>query len=170
MMYVISDTHVPERIAKLPKKFMDKINPHDIIFHAGDFVNWETFKELESVATLYAVRGNMDHSRIKDSLDKKKLVSLQGKRIGMYHGSGSPFGLGERVYKEFEEKSEFWILRPDVIIFGHSHLPYNKKKDNTLLFNPGSLSGNFTSPFATYGVLTIDGNDVWGGIFELTQT
>lgn len=167
MIYVVSDTHVPERMAKLPQKFLDKIKPDDIIFHAGDFVNWETFKELESLATLHAVRGNMDHSSIKDSLDKKKLVRLQGKRIGIYHGSGSPFGLGERIYQEFKEKSEFGILRPDVIIFGHSHLPYNKKKEETLLFNPGSLSGNLTSPFATYGVLTIEGNDVWGEIFEI---
>jgi len=176
MIYVISDTHVPERMAKLPQKFLDKIKPHDVIFHAGDFVNWETFKELESRATLYAVCGNMDHPKIKDCLDKKKLVSMQGKRIGslhslqvgslrslqvgIYHGSGSPFGLGEKVYEEFEEK-------PDVIIFGHSHIPYNTKKDKTLLFNPGSLSGNMTGPFATYGVLTIDGDDVWGEIFEL---
>jgi putative phosphoesterase len=58
-------------------------------------------------------------------------------------------------------------LRPDVIIFGHSHLPDLKKKENTLLFNPGSLSGNLMSPFATYGVLSIDGNDAWGEIFEL---
>jgi len=168
MIYVISDTHISERIAKLPQKFLDKIKPDDIIFHAGDFVNWEIFKQLKSLATLYAICGNMDHPKIKDSLDKKKLVNLQGKRmgslrslqVGMYHGSGSPFGLAERVYREFDEK-------PDVIIFGHSHLPYNKKKEKTLLFNPGSLSGNLMSSSASYGVLTIDGNDVWGEIFEL---
>ena len=162
MLYVISDTHVPERTSKLPQKFLDKIKPEDVIFHAGDFVSWDAFKELESLATLYAVRGNMDHSKVKSLLGKKKLVSLQGRRIGIYHGSGSPTGLGEKVYKEFGEK-------PDVIIFGHSHIPYNKKKENTLLFNPGSLSGNTTGPFATYGVLTIEGNDVWGEIFELEK-
>jgi putative phosphoesterase len=179
MIYVISDTHVPERTSKLPQKFLDKIKPHDTIFHAGDFVCWETFKELESLATLYAVRGNMDHSKVKNSLEKKRLVSLQGKRIGslhslqvgIYHGSGPAIGLEEKVYAEFEEK-------PHVIIFGHSHIPYNKKKENTLLFNPGSLSGNSTSPsgrafrtspFATYGVLTIEGGDVWGEIFEIEK-
>jgi putative phosphoesterase len=163
MLYVVSDTHVPERASKLPRKFLDKIKPHDIIFHAGDFVSWDTFKELESLATLHAVRGNMDHSKVKNSLEKKRLVSLQGKRIGICHGSGSPFGLAEKVYREFEEK-------PDVIIFGHSHIPYNKKKEKTLLFNPGSLSGNTTGPFATYGVLTIEGNDVRGEIFELERS
>jgi putative phosphoesterase len=162
MIYVISDTHVPERTSKLPQEFLDKIKPHDVIFHAGDFVSWETLKELESLAALHAVRGNMDGSKVKSSLEKKKVVALQGKKIGICHGSGSPVGLAERVYQEFEEK-------PDVIIFGHSHIPYNKKKENTLLFNPGSLSGNTTGPFATYGVLTIEGNDVWGEIFELER-
>jgi putative phosphoesterase len=162
MLYVISDTHVPERMSKLPQKFLDKIKPQDVIFHAGDFVSWDTLKQLESLATLYAVRGNMDHSRVKSSLEEKRLVSLQGKKIGIYHGSGGPVGLGEKVYMQFGEK-------PDVIIFGHSHEPYNQKKENTLLFNPGSLSGNTTGPFATYGVLTIEGNDVWGEIFDLEK-
>ncbi len=160
MIYVISDTHIPERMAKLPRKLLDRIKPDDVILHAGDFVNRETLEELKSLATLHAVYGNMDHSEIRDSLDKRKLVNLKGKRIAMFHGSGSPFGLGERIYEDLEEK-------PDVIIFGHSHLPYNRKKGNTLLFNPGSLSGNLTSPFPTYGVLTIEGNDVWGEILEL---
>jgi predicted phosphodiesterase len=39
MIYVISDTHIPERTAKSPQKSLDKLEPDDIIFHAGDFVN-----------------------------------------------------------------------------------------------------------------------------------
>jgi predicted phosphodiesterase len=71
MIDVISDTHIPERMAKLPRKFLDKIKPDDIIFsaiggsvydrHAGCFVNLEAFKELESVGTLYAICGNREH-------------------------------------------------------------------------------------------------------------
>jgi putative phosphoesterase len=162
MIYVISDTHIPERASNLPHRFLDKIKPHDIIFHAGDFVSREALRKLESLATLHAVSGNMDDPQIKNLLMRKKVVSLQGKRIGICHGSGSPVGLAERVYEEFEEK-------PDVIIFGHSHIPYNRKEENTLLFNPGSLSGNTAGPFATYGVLTIEGNDVWGEVFELER-
>jgi predicted phosphodiesterase len=60
-------------------------------------------------------------------------------------------------------------LRPDVIIFGHSHLPDLKKKENTLLFNPGSLSGNLTLLSANYGVLNIEGNDIGGEIFKLNR-
>lgn len=158
---MLSDTHVPERMARLPQRLLNQIKSDDIIFHAGDFVAWGAFQELKSLATLYAVFGNMDEVRIKKLLPQMKVVEVQGKRIGVYHGSGSPFRLGERVYREFEE-------RCDVLIFGHSHVPYNRKIKDTLLFNPGSLSGNMMPPFAaTYGVLTIDGDDIWGEIFEL---
>lgn len=90
----------------------------------------------------------------------------------MFHGSGSPFGLGNRVYREFSAEGESAYGReekPDVLIFGHSHLPYNKKKETTLLFNPGSLSGNLMSS-STYGVLSIEGSGIWGEIFELMLT
>jgi len=158
---VLSDTHVPERMAKLPQKFLDQIKSDDIIFHAGDFVRWEVFQKLKSLATLHAVFGNMDDTKLRKLLPQKKVVEVRGKKIGLCHGSGSPFKLGERLYREFHETC-------DVLIFGHSHVPYNRKIDHTLLFNPGSLSGNMISPFAaTYGILTIELNDVWAEIFEL---
>ena len=161
MIFVLSDTHIPERIAKLPQKFLDQVKSDDVIFHAGDFTRWEVFEKLKRLTTLHAVFGNMDDTKIKQLLPQKKVVEVQDKKIGMCHGSGSPFRLGEKLYGEFGE-------RCDVLIFGHSHVPYNRKMEDTLLFNPGSLSGNMTPPFnATYGILTIEGNDVWGEIFEL---
>jgi putative phosphoesterase len=161
MIFVLSDTHVPERMRKLPQKFLDQIKSDDIIFHAGDFVRWEVFQKLDKLAKLHAVFGNMDDAKIRRFLPQKKVVEVAGKKIGLCHGSGSPFKLWERVHREFKEKC-------DVLIFGHSHTPHNRKIEQTLLFNPGSLSGNMAPPFdATYGVLTIEGNDVWGEIFEL---
>lgn len=158
---MLSDSHVPERISELPPKLLSKIKSDDIILHAGDFVRWEVYQQFNNLATLYAVCGNMDEAKLKKFLPPKKVVELQGKKIGLCHGSGPPFGLGERLYREFGE-------RCDVLIFGHSHIPYNRKIDNTLLFNPGGLSGNMAPPYTpTYGVLTLDGNDVWGEIFEL---
>ena len=163
MIFVLADTHVPERMAALPGKFLSQIKPGDVMFHAGDFVRWEVLRELEALATVYGVRGNMDESRIRKFLPDSKVVELQGKKIGLCHGSGSPHKLGERVHREFEG-------RCDVLIFGHSHAPLNKKIGDMLLFNPGSLSGNLVPPFAaTYGVLTIEGDDVWSGIHEVQR-
>jgi putative phosphoesterase len=161
MIFVLADTHVPERMAALPRKFLDLVKPSDTIFHAGDFVGWQVFRELENLATVHGVRGNMDEAKIRRLLPRSKVVEVQGKKIGLCHGSGSPHKLGERLNREFGKEC-------DALIFGHSHTPFNKKVDDTLLFNPGSLSGNLVPPFAaTYGVLTIEGDDLWGEIFEI---
>jgi len=161
MILVLADTHVPERMTALPGKFLSQIKPGDVILHAGDFVRWEVLRELEGLATVHGVRGNMDESKIRRLLPESKIVEAQGKRIGLCHGSGSSHKLEERVYREFGTEC-------DVLIFGHSHAPLNKKIDDTLLFNPGSLSGNLVPPFAaTYGVLNIEGDDLWGEIHEV---
>lgn len=160
-IFVLADTHVPERMTAIPRKFSDSVNPGDVIFHAGDFVRWEVLRELEELATVHGVWGNMDEARIRRLLPESKVVELQGKKIAICHGSGSPHKLGERVYRDFGKEC-------DVLIYGHSHAPLNKKIDDTLLFNPGSLSGNLVPPFAaTYGVLTIEGADLWGEIVEI---
>jgi putative phosphoesterase len=161
MIFVLSDTHVPDRMVELPRKLIKLIRPEDTIFHAGDFVGWEFFDQLTQLATVHSVCGNMDSTKLRRFLPQKKVVNIQGKRIGIIHGSGSPINLADRIYEEMGRDC-------DVLIFGHSHVPYNIKKGHTLLFNPGSASGNMSPPFdATYGVLTIEGNDVWAEIENL---
>jgi putative phosphoesterase len=161
MIFVLADTHVPERMKRLPRKLLDRIKSDDVIFHAGDFVEWDVYQQLADLATLHAVCGNMDEAKLGELLPRKKVVELGAKKIGMCHGSGSGVGLGERVHREFGEKC-------DVLIFGHSHVPYNRKIGDTLIFNPGSLSWNMAPPFdPTYGILTVEGDDVWAEVLEL---
>jgi putative phosphoesterase len=155
MIYVISDTHIPERASELPRKFVEKIKKEDIIFHAGDFTSLKTYRELENLATLYAVCGNMDCPEIKELLPSKKIIEFSGFIVGLIHGSGSPFNLTEKVYKEFSQEL-------DLIILGHSHTPYNQKFGEILLFNPGSLAGNFLSWQKSYGILHTDRSKIWG--------
>lgn len=160
MIYVISDTHIPERASKLPQKFVEKVKKEDMIFHAGDFTSLKTYRELENLASLYAVCGNMDCPEIKELLPSKKIIELSGFKVGLIHGSGSPFNLTEKVYKEFNEEL-------DLIIFGHSHTPYNQKQGEVIFFNPGSLAGNFLSWQKSYGILHTDGGKIWGEIVYL---
>lgn len=161
MIYVVSDTHIPERASRLPRKFVERIKADDIILHAGDFTELEAYRNLESLATLYAVCGNMDHPEIRKFLPAKRLLELFRFRIGLIHGSGSPFGLAERIHKEFEGDL-------DVIVFGHSHSPYNLMQGNTLLFNPGSLAGNFPSWKKSYGILQIDEKKIRGEVVYIS--
>lgn len=159
-LFVISDTHVPEISQKIPEDFLSQIKTDDILLHAGDFTNLKTLKELERRCKVYAVRGNMDDPEVKKILPEKRIVDVSGKKIGIFHGWGPPSDLAERVLKRFE-------VNLDVLIFGHSHTPYHKKIDKTLLFNPGSLAGNPNFRNRTYGILNLEEKEIWADILEL---
>jgi putative phosphoesterase len=162
-IFAISDTHIPDRANKLLEKFLKIVKKDDTILHAGDLVTLDVFKQLEVRARVHAICGNMDDFEVRDFLPKSKIVQLGDLKIGMFHGSGPPEGLVEKIYNHFREK-------PEVIIFGHSHLPYNKKIGSSLMFNPGSLTGNLMSTSGSYGILHIEDKDIWGEIIEIGRT
>jgi putative phosphoesterase len=91
-----------------------------------------------------AVHGNMDSRQLKSVLPMKDIVEAEGKRIGITHGSGAPWGIEERVRKVFESD------RIDIIVYGHSHRSQNKIINDILFFNPGRTGDSF-------GIITIDG-------------
>jgi putative phosphoesterase len=140
---VLADTHV-QMLEHLPKKIIDAISTADLIIHAGDFTDVQVLKELEQLGRVKAVQGNMDSVELKTLLPVKEIVEIENKRIGITHGSGSPWGIEERVRKMFESD------RIDIIVYGHSHQSQNKFIDGILFFNPGKATDSF-------GILTIDG-------------
>jgi len=160
MIYVISDTHVPKRMSRIPVEFIEEVREDDIIIHAGDFTSLQVLQELEGLATLHAVCGNMDCPEIKEILPSKKIFELSGFRIGLIHGFGSPFDLVQRVKGEFREKL-------DLIIFGHTHSPCNLREGSTLFFNPGSLSGNISPAGRSYGILNLENGNIKGEVVFL---
>jgi len=140
---VLADTHV-NTLEHLPKKIIDAISTVDLIIHAGDFTDVQVLKELKRLRGVKAVQGNMDSMELKTVLPVKEIVEIENKRIGITHGSGSPWGIEERVRKMFESD------RIDIIVYGHSHQSQNKVIDDILFFNPGKATDSF-------GILTIDG-------------
>jgi len=140
---VLADTHV-NTIEHLPKKIIDAISTVDLIIHAGDFTGVQVLKELKRLREVKAVHGNMDSMELKTVLPVKEIVEIGNKRIGITHGSGSPWGIEERLRKMFESD------QIDIIVYGHSHQSQNKVINDILLFNPGKATDSF-------GILTIDG-------------
>jgi len=140
---VLADTHV-HMLEHLPKKIIDALSTVDLIIHAGDFTDVQVLKELKRLRGVKAVQGNMDSMELKTVLPVKEIVEIENKRIGITHGSGSPWGIEGRVRKMF--KSD----RIDIIGYGHSHQSQNKVINDILLFNPGKATDSF-------GILTING-------------
>lgn len=153
---VLSDTHLltPDPILDmiLDQMFRDM----DMILHAGDIVSLQVFHRLEERGVV-AVCGNMDDFELQGILPPKRVVSLGTKRIGLMHGWGAKDGLAERIHERFAAES------PDVIVFGHSHVPFFGKVSGTLMFNPGAAARNRYGPQGgTVGVVEIVGDAING--------
>jgi len=144
---VLSDTHIPVAAPALPPDLLRALEGADLILHAGDVLELSVLDELGAIAKVEAVRGNMDRPDVQQGLPVKKVVEAQGKRIGLVHGSGPPWGLCSRVLREFPDV--------DIIVFGHSHHPLSEQRDKVLLFNPGSPTDGRFAPYKSYGVIEI---------------
>jgi putative phosphoesterase len=154
---VVSDTHLREPHPELRKMIEFYFKDVEKIFHAGDFVDRSVAEYLSSQKELIAVCGNMDSEDIRKAFPQKRVIELQGYKIGLIHGGGSPFGIESRVRGEFDEV--------DVIVYGHTHTPANHQVKNIYFFNPGSPNRSFIHK-ATVGMLHL-GEKIEGEIIKI---
>ncbi len=147
---VLSDTHIPERSASIPMEILYGFERADCIIHAGDITDGGVIEQLERIAPVYAVCGNMDGGRLRKMLPEKRIVEIGGRRIGVIHGGGSPVNIKKRIYKVFEYD------KVDCIVFGHTHCPEKSFFKQKLFFNPGSATDRRFAPQCSFGFLFID--------------
>ncbi len=158
---VISDTHIPDRAKEIPAKVLEVFKKVDMIIHVGDMVDISVLKKLKTVCSnVRAVAGNMDPSEIKDILPERDVFKVSGRTIAVVHGWGSPGRLLDAVTEAFRDQ------KPDVVIFGHSHTPFNEVRNGILFFNPGSPTDDFFAPYHSVGILEID-KTVTGSIVKV---
>ena len=157
---VTSDTHIPARAKSLPQAVITAFSSVDLILHAGDLTTLEVLDELSDLAPVQAVFGNMDDWEVRTRLEHRKVVEVEGRRIGLIHGSGSPTGLHLRALDAFRKD------RVHAVVFGHSHRPYSQQIENVLLFNPGSPTDTIFAPYRAFGRLILKGDAISGEIIE----
>ena len=128
---LISDTHIPDRARILPQNVIDAFSDVDLILHAGDLTSPKVIDELEEIAPVMAVQGNMDRANgIK--LPKAKVIEAEDLRIGLVHGE---------VYPRADSQQLLYLARElnvDILVSGHSHQPKIEQSEGILLLNPGS--------------------------------
>ncbi|MDY6930590.1 MAG: metallophosphoesterase family protein [Halobacteriota archaeon] len=155
---VVSDTHIPVRAKKLPDELTSGLKDVDLILHAGDFEESSALKALRDICDVKAVHGNMDSLALKEQLPEKLVLEVEGYKIGLTHGFGSPTGLEERLRERFD--------KIDVLVYGHTHRPMNEFVDGTLFFNPGSPTDMIFAPFKSFGILEI-GSEIRAEIIKI---
>lgn len=146
---VIADTHLSYRASKLPDALIAGLQGVDLIIHAGDWVSEHVIDLVEQIAPCESVAGNNDGEDIVERYGKKKLLTFANFRIGLIHGDGFRKTTEERAREAFEAE------RPDMVIFGHSHIPFLQNVQGTIMFNPGSPTDKRRQPRYSYGILQL---------------
>ena len=153
---IIADTH-GWFDPKIPKLFSQV----DHILHAGDFGSLEVRNKLELIAPVIAVRGNVDKDRLLRKFLPQRYIQLFNTTILLIHILGNPHSLSKDVLKSINE------INPQVVVFGHSHIPFLKQINNILYFNPGSAGPKRFNLPRTIGFLDFFPGEVKGRIINL---
>jgi len=145
---VLADTHLRDgQTSRLPVAALDELATADVVLHAGDLTEPGHLAELAAFAPTHAVLGNNDLA-LAGRLPEVLELDLAGVRVGMVHDSGPRQGREGRMRRRFPDA--------DVVVFGHSHVPWNAQGlDGQLLFNPGSPTQRRSQPHRTVGVLDL---------------
>jgi len=135
---LISDTHVPSRASCIPKMVFKIFENVDFIIHAGDLVKLNVIDELEQLAPVLAVHGNMDGPEVSGALPKLNSLKIYGWKIGVMHDPNTMFGMGKM--RELAKQNGF-----DTFVYGHTHNSNIKWEGKILYVNPGSPTNPLSS-------------------------
>jgi uncharacterized protein len=134
---VISDTH-----GLLRPEVAPALAGVERILHLGDVGKISILRELEKIAPVTAIRGNVDGEGPCSELPETEVVLLEGRYVYMLH--------------------DIKTLHLDpaagrfaAVLYGHTHVPIFYKKEGVLYFNPGSCGPRRFELPVTVGMLTI---------------
>lgn len=148
---IVSDTHCDTSRMDYLLESVD----YDIAIHLGDseIPEYEIKKRFD-----YYISGNNDFF-IKDEVN----IIIQNKKIMILHGHTlgiSVMNYTRKTHSIIENNNDI-----DILLYGHTHIPYIKKYDNKFIMCPGSLTKSRLGN-ETYGMLTINDGVVEGQIIE----
>lgn len=151
---LLSDTHLPKRAKDLPAGLWDDIVAADLVVHAGDWVDLATLDAVAGRSRRFVgVRGNNDGPEFDDRLPLEARFTVEGLRFAAVHETGAATGRERRAAAAFPDV--------DVLVFGHSHIPWDSVADTGLrLLNPGSPTDRRRQPDHTWMRGTVDGSDL----------
>lgn len=140
---IVADTH-----GRCDPALLRHFTGVECIFHAGDIGDSEVLRQLERMAPVHAVSGNVD-GFAQSGVPAERVLELAGLRFALRHilYEGGALTASAQAFLS--------RVQPDVCIFGHTHRPLAEWHGSTLLFNPGCAGPRrFQLPRAC-GVITV---------------
>jgi putative phosphoesterase len=174
---LISDTHIPEACEALWPQVLHAFDGVELILHAGDIYDLGVIDALEALAPTYAARGNGDDGsggRFAQPEDERlrEVWTLErgGLTIGVTHVMPVPEIPPNLTVSRALERL-FPDARPEVVVYGDSHVEAIDVIDGVLCVNPGSptFPHNLNTRLGTIGFLAIEAGRPAASIWQLTE-
>lgn len=150
---VISDTH-----GLLRPEVASAFANVEHILHLGDMGKISILRELEKIAPVTAIRGNVDSEGACAKLPETDVYLAEGHYIYMLHDL--------KALHLDPAAGKF-----SAVLFGHTHAPASYKKKGVLCFNPGSCGPRRFEQPITVGLLTMGADgELEAEVVPLLQT
>jgi uncharacterized protein len=154
-LLLLADTHVPKRARSLPDEVWDRVAEADLVIHAGDWVDVALLDELEERSVrLLGVYGNNDGPALRARLPEVARAEVDGVRFAVIHETGPAQGRERRCAAAYPDT--------DVLVFGHSHIPWDSRVGGLRLLNPGSPTDRRRQPACTYMTARTEDGELTG--------
>ena len=129
----------------------------DAVIHAGDYTrDAEDLSYIYPDLPIYYVKGNND---LLSRASSELLFVTEGIKIYVTHGHEQHVKY-ERTYVTLREKAK--KKNADLVIFGHTHIPYTDYSDGMTIINPGSVRFS-----RTYAIAEIDNGKLTTKILDI---
>ncbi|MDY6824311.1 MAG: metallophosphoesterase family protein [Thermodesulfobacteriota bacterium] len=145
---IISDTH-----GRIRQWALDVLKGAHMILHAGDIGSPDVIDELQALAPVVAVRGNMDKGAWSYDYNLTEALEIDNRFIYMIH---------DKAQLDLAPAGQF-----DTVISGHTHLPEATVKDGVLYFNPGSAGHRRFGKPVSIGILEISATGIEPHIIKM---
>jgi hypothetical protein len=174
---LISDTHIPEAHPQLWPQVFAAFRGVDLILHGGDIHDLSVIDALERVAPIHVARGNGEDGsagRAVQPADPRLreawLIESGGVAIGLTHYVPMPEMPPHLTVSRWVDRL-FPQRRPDVLVYGDTHVEAIDVIDGVLCVNPGSPTypRNLDTQLGTIGFLDIEGGRAEASIWQLTD-
>ena len=131
---LMSDTHLPKRAKDLPAELWAAVESADLVVHAGDWVEVGALDALESRSRrLLACWGNNDGDELRARLPEVARATVEGVRVAVVHETGQKQRREERMRAEYPDV--------DLLVFGHSHIPWDTQPRRAAAAQPRVTDG-----------------------------
>lgn len=148
---LLSDSH-----GYLDNGILEALKDCHEIWHAGDFGSMEVIVQLQEIAPVKGVYGNIDGLDIRAVQSEYLVLDNFGFRALIIHIGGYP---GRYTPRANELLS---IYQPNLFISGHSHILkiIRDRKNNLIHFNPGACGQHGFHNMRTLILFSLDVNGI----------